>query len=108
MPERALAHAADAPADDLRKIRVIEGCERNAAALRHAPCAPGRMKSITDLDEVRLECVQKRRPAARIQWQAVIESARQGHARYGADAPALNVFALAGDHHGVLPGRMRP
>jgi len=61
MSERALAQAADAPPDYLRQVRMIEGDERNATTLRHAPGAPRRVKGITHFDEVRLERIKQRR-----------------------------------------------
>ena len=65
------------PAGELRKVRVIERDQRNAAAAGDIGRRPGGMKCIADLDEIGLERVDGARPAHRIERQAVVE--RAGH-----------------------------
>src|SRR6185437_6637348 len=105
--DRLGERAEAAPAGELRQVAVIEGRERDAASLRHAPRAPRRVERITDLDETRLERVQQPCPAARVERQAVIEGARHGVARQCAHPATLELRRAARYHQGVLPGGMR-
>src|SRR5439155_320731 len=95
---------ADAAADDLRDVRVIETHHRDAAALRDLPGAPRRMERIARLDERRLERIENPRPAARIERQAVVEAGRYGVARERAQSAALELIIPPGDDDRVLPG----
>src|SRR5690242_19226505 len=66
--ERALGEPlAEASAEDLREIGVIERRYGNPPPLRDAPGGPRRLKRVTDFDEARLQRLQHPGPALRIQ-----------------------------------------
>jgi hypothetical protein len=99
--------AAEAPADDLRQVRVVERRERDAAAPRHLPGAPRGMKRVPGLEQRRLQRLEQAHPAARINRQVVVEGAGDRIARNGTHAAALDGAAAAGYDDGVVPGGVR-
>src|SRR6185312_1578946 len=75
--KRALGEtAAEAAPQYLWQIGVIERCDRNAALACNLTCRPGRLEGVARLDEARTQGAQHPAPAARIQRQTVVESAR--------------------------------
>src|SRR5215207_5140615 len=102
-----LARAADAPTDNLRKVRMVEGRERNTATLRHTGRTPRGVKCIADFDQIRLELIEQLRPATRVERKAVIESAGHRVAFDAADAAALDALPRPGHEAGMSPRAMR-
>ena len=101
--DESLHGVAEPPARELRKIRMVEGDERNAAAIRDIRRRPRRMECVADLDEVGLERVDGARPAHGIQRQAIVE--RAGHEPAGdrRDVAGRVRAAVAGHDEAVTP-----
>lgn len=103
----ALAQRADPPADELRKIGMVESSDRHAAAPCDHPSTPGRVKGISSLDEVGLEGVQGAIPRARIERQAIVERARYRQGRQRRHRSAVHFGARSGYDDRMLPRGVR-
>ena len=97
---------AEPPARELRKIRMVEGDERNTAAIRDVCGGPGRMECVADLDEIGLERVDGARPAHGVQRQAIVERAGHESAGNRRDVAGHVRAALSGDDEAVTPAGM--
>ncbi len=102
-----LADGADPAADQLREIGMVEGGGGHAAAPRDDPGAPGRMKGVSGLDDVRFERVQNAIPAAWIQREAVVECAGNRQGGQSGDAAACHLSPRPRYDDRMLPGGMR-